>query len=194
MAIRRAGPNLQQDTLQQVHTQRRNANDVLPIKRHCALSLRRGVRLTLLAAALTLAGRAQVAHAETFNVSCNAAALASVITTVNTNGEEDFVWLASTCVYPLAATWVVQVDGGNPVRVHGRGTTLSGQDARTVVVVDPGATLHLSKVRVRDGATTARGEHVAHVAQRGGDAVAASRRGGELALGVAADPLGVLLR
>jgi hypothetical protein len=98
-----------------------------------------------------------VAHAETFNVACNAAALTSVITTVNTNGEEDFVWLAPSCVYPLAASWIVQADGGNPVRVYGRATRIGGQDARTPIIVEAGATLHLSTVTVRDGATTGRG-------------------------------------
>ena len=43
------------------------------------------------------------------------------------------------------------------------------------------------------GAAAEGGQHVAHVAQLGGDAVATGRGGGELALGVAADPLGVLL-
>jgi len=113
------------------------------------------LRFTFLVAAL--AARPPAAHAETFNVACSATALATAIATANANGEEDFVWLAPACTYPLAATWVVQPDAGNPLRVHGRGATIGGQDARTVFLVNAGATLYLQDAILRDGATTGNG-------------------------------------
>jgi hypothetical protein len=128
------------------------STDVLPTPWRPAGTLGRGLRYALLLVALAGACRAPLARAETFQVACSASALASVIATANTNAEEDFVWLAPSCVYPLAATWVVQPDAGNPLRVHGRAATLSGQDARTPIVVEAGATLHLVDVTVRDGA------------------------------------------
>jgi hypothetical protein len=106
----------------------------------------------LLTAVFAVCGPA--AHAETWDVSCNTAALSNTMAVVNTNGEDDTLWLAPSCVYSLAASWVVTADGGNPVRVHGRGATLSGQDARTVLVVNAGATLHLFDTTLRDGLTT----------------------------------------
>jgi hypothetical protein len=117
----------------------------------------RNVLSTLLFGVAALATRAPVAHAETFNVPCSVTQLASVIATVNTNGQEDMVWLAPSCVYPLAATWVVEADGGNAVRVYGRAATISGQDARTAFLVNAGATLHLDDVKVKDGLTNANG-------------------------------------
>ena len=135
----------------------RDSTDVLPIVRRSASSRGRGLAAPLLLVAAVLASRAPAAHAETFNVACSVSALASVITTANGNAEEDFVWLAPSCAYPLTATWIVQADAGNPLRVHGRGATISGQNARTAFVVNPGATLHLSDVRVRNGATTGNG-------------------------------------
>ncbi|RIL07478.1 MAG: hypothetical protein DCC71_02855 [Proteobacteria bacterium] len=135
----------------------RNPNDVLPMPATALRARRRRSRFPLLLVAAALASRAPAAHAETFNVACNASALASVIATVNSNGEEDFVWLTSPCVYALATTWVVEPDAGNPVWVYGRGARISGQDARTPLVVNAGATLHLSEVTVRDGSTTGNG-------------------------------------
>ena len=135
----------------------RNSTDALPNQRQPASFLRNGLRPFLLFVALTLASRTPAARAETFNVACDAAALASVITTVNTNLEEDFVWLAPSCLYRLAASWVVQEDGGNPVHVQGRNTTISGQNARTAFIVNAGATLHLSDVTVQDGFNTLNG-------------------------------------
>jgi hypothetical protein len=135
----------------------RNSNDVLPMPSNALPFHRRGLRFLLPLVAAALASRAPVAHAETFNVACNATTLASVITTVNTNGEEDFVWLTRSCVYLLTASWVVEPDAGNPVWIYGRGTAVSGQDARTPFVVNAGATLHLSDVTVRDGSTTGNG-------------------------------------
>jgi hypothetical protein len=145
------------DDLRKGNTKMRDSNDVVPMPTTSLRFRQRGFRLALLLAAVALASQAPVARAETFNVACDATALASVITTVNTNGEEDFVWLTRSCVYLLTASWVVEPDAGNPVWVYGRGTRVSGQDARTPFVVNAGATLHLSDVTVRDGSTTGNG-------------------------------------
>jgi hypothetical protein len=91
------------------------------------------------------------AHGETFNVPCDVAALASVIAAVNTNRQEDFVWLGPSCVYSLAETWFLQPDFGNPVRIYGRGATISGNDERTPIIVGPGATVHLNDATVTEG-------------------------------------------
>jgi len=125
--------------------------------RRFAPSRGRGLASALLLVAIVLSGRGPAAHAETFDVACSVSALASVITTVNGNNEEDFVWLAPSCVYPLATTWVVQADSGNPLRVYGRDAKISGQDLRTPILVASGATLHLADVTVQDGATTTTG-------------------------------------
>lgn len=116
-------------------------------------NLRRSLRITgtALAIAATWAG---VAHAATINVPCNVAALATAIDTVGTNGEEDFVWLAPSCVYALTATFVIDADLGNPVWIFGRGAALSGQQQRGILVVATGATLHLDDVTLRDGKLT----------------------------------------
>lgn len=108
-------------------------------------------RSTFLLLTAAFALRAPAAPAETFSVGCNASSLQTVITETNVNGEEDFVCLAPSCVYALGSTWIVQPDGGNPVRVHGRAATLSGQDARTVLIVNAGAAIELSGVTVTDG-------------------------------------------
>ena len=98
-------------------------------------------------------------RAETFNVPCDLSELQDVIQAVNTNGQEDFVWLAPSCFYSLLfATWDVAADGGNPVWIFGRGTTIRGNHARRVFNVSTGATLHLNGVTVADGiATTGNG-------------------------------------
>jgi hypothetical protein len=112
------------------------------------------VHRMLALAALVLAAPA---HAETFSVSCNAAELADTLAIVNANGQEDFVWLRRNCSYLLAASLVVQADGGNPVRIHAQRATLSGQDARVPLVVEAGATLHLFDATVRDGLASGSG-------------------------------------
>lgn len=101
--------------------------------------------------------RTPVAHAGTFNVSCDAVVLKVAIATVNTNGEEDLVWLAPSCVYALTESLIVDYDAGNPVRIYGRGATLSGGQLRTPLIVNGGATLHLHDAVVRDGVTSDQG-------------------------------------
>ena len=124
------------------------------ITQRSARSRARGRRTALLLATALLASPLPAAQAEVFNVPCDASALANVIATVNSNNEQDLVWLAPSCMYALPATWVVQADSGNPLRVYGRNAKLNGQAARTVLVVNPGANLHLSDATVRDGAAS----------------------------------------
>jgi hypothetical protein len=123
----------------------RESRDWLPIPLLLGLALAVGV------------AQAPEARAETFNVRCQLAALSSVIAAVNTNGEEDLVWLAPSCVYALTASWVVEYDADNPVRIYGRGATLSGSDQRTPLVVNGGATLYLDGLTVSDGSATSQG-------------------------------------
>lgn len=116
-------------------------------------NLRRSLRITGIALVIAAAS-SSVAHAATISVPCSVPALATAIDTVSTNGEEDFVWLAPTCVYALTATFVIDADLGNPVWIFGRGAALSGQQQRGVLVVATGATLHLDDVTLRDGKLT----------------------------------------
>ena len=113
--------------------------------------LARALRSASLLAAMLLAIPPAAVHAEVFNVPCDSNALGSVLATANSNNEHDLVWLAPSCTYLLTSTWGVLADSGNPLRVYGRNATLSGQDARTVLVVNAGANLHLSDVTLRDG-------------------------------------------
>jgi hypothetical protein len=108
-------------------------------------------RRTLLALIAAVAALASTSSAETINVPCNAAALSTALTTVATNGKEDFLWLAPFCTYALPTTWSVGSDLGNALWIYGRGATLSGQQQRAVMVVNAGAVLHLIDVNVRNG-------------------------------------------
>jgi hypothetical protein len=113
----------------------------------------------LLGAALGIA--ASAAQARTFNVPCNDSALLAALITVNTNGEEDVVWLAESCRYALDVSVVIDPDGGfpegHPVTIHGRGATLSGSGQRTVVSVDPTAVLSVEGLTVTSGFSTGDG-------------------------------------
>ena len=120
---------------------------------------RRFVRPALLASGLSMAAVAaisvtspQAAHAATFDVPCDPFALRSVMATVNSNRVADSLSLAPFCVYVLTDTISVASDGGRPVQIDGRGATLSGDSRRQVMIVDPGATLHLSHATVTLGA------------------------------------------
>lgn len=112
----------------------------------------------LVGATLTLALlQGQPAQARTFNVPCDDAALLAALATVETNGEEDVLWLAESCTYTLDSPWIVDHDGGTPegfaVNVHGRDTTISGSGQHPVFFVYPAAVLSLHGVTVRDGAS-----------------------------------------
>jgi hypothetical protein len=119
----------------------RHSRDPFSILRHFTLGAALAVALT----------GSLAAHAETINVPCDPLALPSVMIKVNTNAEEDVVSLAPSCVYVMPASWVVEEDSGNPLRIYGNGATLSGNDQRTVFLVDPVATLHLSDLTVTKG-------------------------------------------
>jgi len=105
--------------------------------------------------------RPPAAHARTFNVPCENLTLLSVIGTVETNGEEDVVWLAESCEYTLGAAWIVDHDGGSPegfpVTVHGRGATISGGDQHPVFVVNPTAVVSMDGVTLTGGFSAGEG-------------------------------------
>jgi hypothetical protein len=135
-------------------TEMRVSRDCLPIFRTSVSSRRARLRLGALllsAAVAALAAAPPAAQAETFNVPCGVAALSAAITAANANGEEDLVWLAPSCVYALTATLVVEYDADSPLRIYGRGATLSGSHQRRPLLVNGGATVHLNELTVSDG-------------------------------------------
>lgn len=120
----------------------------------------RNPRLTPVVALVALAiglTSTPAANARTFNVPCDAFALLGLVATINTNLEEDVVWLAPSCVYSLYDSWIVSPDGGFPLTVHGNGATLSGKDERRAFIVNAGATVYLNSLTATRGATTVDG-------------------------------------
>ena len=111
----------------------------------------------------TAIGLAWGAPAETIIVPCDVASLSTALDAVNTNGQEDFVWLAPGCTYTLPALWNVEADGGNPVWIYGRRAKLSGGDAHPVLIVSIGATLHLNDVTVTKGRSAGDGGAIASI-------------------------------
>jgi hypothetical protein len=107
------------------------------------------------------------AEARTFNVPCDDAALLAAIGAIESNGEEDVLWLAEGCTYALDFPWIVDADGGFPegfpLTVHGRGATLSGSGQHPVLVVNPTAVLALERVTVTDGFTTGDGGAIQNI-------------------------------
>jgi hypothetical protein len=110
-----------------------------------------------LAVAFAAGGRTPWAAADTFDVGCDVFTLAGVVNTANRNGEEDLIWLSPPCRYETLDTVVVQADGGNPVRIQGRGATISGQGLHTVLAVEAGAVVELTGVTLTEGAVTGNG-------------------------------------
>jgi hypothetical protein len=94
---------------------------------------------------------ASVAHAKTFNVPCDVAALNDAMAAASFNDEEDVLWLAPSCVYPLTGILIAYPDGGFPLTINGSGATLSGKNERTAILVNQGATLYLENVTVTEG-------------------------------------------
>jgi len=90
-------------------------------------------------------------HAKTFDVPCDAAALDDAVEIAGFNDEEDVLWLAPSCVYPLSGILIAYADGGFPLTIQGRGATISGQDQRTAFLVNPGATVYLAGVTITKG-------------------------------------------
>jgi hypothetical protein len=94
---------------------------------------------------------AREVRAETIDVPCAEPALVAALAAANSNGREDFLWLAPSCAYELPATGTVAMDAGDPIWVFGRGASLSGGHQRTVLQVNAWATLHLHDVTVTAG-------------------------------------------
>jgi hypothetical protein len=117
------------------------------------VSLRRRPQLASLVAALVVT-IGVTARAETFNVPCDVAELDLVIAEVNGNGQEDFVWLAPSCVYDQARSWSFSSDGDNPVWIHGGGATIRANLSQRVLNVNAGAILHLDDVTLTLGSSS----------------------------------------
>lgn len=120
-------------------------------------------RIPFLVALLVAIGLGRSAHAETITVPCDVPTLSTALAAVNTNGQEDFVWLAPGCTYALPELWSVEADAGNPVWIYGRGATLSGGDQHTVLIVSIGATLHLNDVTVTKGKSAGDGGAISSI-------------------------------
>ncbi|RIL07479.1 MAG: hypothetical protein DCC71_02860 [Proteobacteria bacterium] len=90
-------------------------------------------------------------HARAFQVACDVSALYEAMNEASANGEEDVLWLARSCQYPLTGILIAYPDGGFALTVQGNGSTISGQNQRTAFLVNPGATLFLNDVTVTQG-------------------------------------------
>jgi hypothetical protein len=104
----------------------------------------------LVALAIGVIGSAE-AHARAFQVACDVSALYQAMNEASANGEEDVLWLARSCVYPLTGILIAYPDAGFPLTIHGNGSTISGQNQRTAFLVNPGATLSLHDLTVTQG-------------------------------------------
>jgi hypothetical protein len=91
------------------------------------------------------------AHARAFEVACNVSALYEAMNEASANGEEDVLWLAQSCLYPLTGILLAYADSGFPLTIEGNGSTISGQNQRTALLVNPGATLYLTELTVTQG-------------------------------------------
>jgi hypothetical protein len=91
------------------------------------------------------------AHARAYQVPCDVAELLWVVQEAGFNGQEDAIWLAPGCLYALNGIVIAYADDGHPLTIHGNGATLSGLDARTLLLVNPGATLHVQDATFTEG-------------------------------------------
>lgn len=163
----------------------RASHDALPSFRS-----RLSATLVLAIALASGLGRTPQAAAETVNVGCDIYTLAGIINTANRNGEEDLIWLSPACHYELLAPLVIDADLGNPIRIYGRGATISGRDVLNPLVVNAGAIAELNGVTVTKGTTTGSGgaiRNLGTLALTGGtvsDSVAANTGGGIYNAGV----------
>jgi hypothetical protein len=116
-------------------------------------SIRRRLRASLLALLGLALGTAwsAAAHARAFQVACNVVSLNEAMQEASTNAEEDVVWLAPSCLYPLTGILIAYPDSGLPLTIEGAGATISGQNQRTAFLVNPGATLYLNNLTVTQG-------------------------------------------
>jgi hypothetical protein len=108
--------------------------------------------LTGVAVAIALIGASVAAHAKAFEVACDAQALGDAMAAAAFNDEEDVLWLAPSCVYPLSTIGILLVyaDNGFPLTIQGRGATIHGQNLRTAFLVNPGATLYLENLTITE--------------------------------------------
>lgn len=90
-------------------------------------------------------------HARAFQVGCSELELRQSVEEASFNGEEDALWLAHACTYAMAGIVIAYADDGFPITIHGNGATISGQQQRTVFLVNPGAVLNLVDVTVTKG-------------------------------------------
>ena len=119
----------------------------------------RRLRLAWLAFAIGVLAPAG-AHARAFQIGCNEAELRAAVQEAGFNGEEDVLWLPRECRYALTGIVIAYPDDGAPLTIEGNGSTISGQDQRTALLVIAGATVFLNDLTVTQGRAgpTASGE------------------------------------
>ncbi len=98
----------------------------------------------------------QPAFAATFTPGCtsgvgDAAALASAVTTANSNGEADTINLAAGCTYTLTATLSIGADSGHLLTINGNGATISGNNAVRVFYINGGANVAFNNPTISGG-------------------------------------------
>jgi hypothetical protein len=100
------------------------------------------------------------AHARAFQVGCNEAELRQTFEQAGLNGEEDVLWLAPGCSYPLAGILIAYAEGGFATTIEGNGATVSGKNERTALLVSSGAILDVNRLTITEGRAgpTASGE------------------------------------
>jgi predicted outer membrane repeat protein len=118
-------------------------------KRH---RIHKGLRGTVLIGMIALVlSFAQVAQAGEHYPGCGSAHYLQVaVDNSNNNGEDDYIGLEyEGCIYDLTKTLVIKADG--QVTIEGNGAIISGVKKRRVFYVEPGATLILNNITIRDG-------------------------------------------
>ena len=100
---------------------------------------------------IVLVAWAGAAHARAYQVECDGAALSWALQEAGFNGQEDAIWLAPGCLYELNGILIAWADDGHPLTLHGSGATLSGLDERTLLLVNPGAKLHVHDATFTEG-------------------------------------------
>ena len=112
---------------------------------------RRQPRARALVALALVALAPAMAQARAFQVGCNEAELRQAMDAAGFNDEEDVLWLAPDCVYPLKGILVAYPDGGAPITIEGGGARVSGQGQRTILLVSPGAQVYVNDLTFTEG-------------------------------------------
>ncbi len=82
-------------------------------------------------------------------------ALKQAVEAANNNNHDDLINLAPKCVYvlelPLSPTLTIAPDNQHSITIHGNGATISGGNQMRIFHIQPGATITLEQLNIRDG-------------------------------------------